>query len=89
MASTTIDDIRQDPIAMSVAHALAIANETAKSNGADTSDCLITVSEDSPPPSRSWRIHYGPRNYISRRGGDLVVIVDEAKAAVARVLRGQ
>jgi hypothetical protein len=89
MASSTIDEIQQDTLAMSMAHAVVVANEAAKSRGTDVADCLVTITEESPPPARSWRVHYGPRAYLSRRGGDLIVVVDESTAAVTKVLLGQ
>jgi hypothetical protein len=36
-----------------------------------------------------WRIHDGPRDFVGRRGGDLIVLVDEHLGAVQRVVRGQ
>jgi hypothetical protein len=36
-----------------------------------------------------WRIHYGPKDYVGRRGGDLIIEVDPADASVKQVLRGQ
>ncbi len=89
MAVSTIDDVRNDPLAFSIASALTLANDAAKLQGATVSDCLVTITEETPPPTRSWRIHYGPRNYGSRRGGDLIVIIDEMSTTVTRVLRGQ
>jgi hypothetical protein len=89
MASSTIDEIQQDTLALSMAHAVVVANDTAKLRGTNVAECLVTVTEETPPPARSWRIHYGPRAYLSRRGGDLIVIVDESKAAVTKVLLGQ
>lgn len=89
MVNTAIDDIRHDPLAISMAHALALANDAAKLRGTDLSSCIVTVSEESPPPRRRWRVHYGPRDYLNRRGGDLVVLVDETKGVVTEVLKGQ
>ncbi len=85
----SIDEIRQDSLALSVAQAMALANGAAVGEGKNPTRCLITVSEDSPPPDRHWRIHYGPRDYRNRRGGDLVVVVNERLGTVERVVRGQ
>jgi hypothetical protein len=36
-----------------------------------------------------WRINYGPKDYVGRRGGDLIIEVDPSNANVKQVLRGQ
>jgi len=74
---------------MSVAQALTVANAAAIEHGRDPSDSLVTISEDSAGPGRVWRIHYGPRDYVARRGGDLIVLVDEKTGTIQQVLRGQ
>jgi hypothetical protein len=84
-----LESIQQDGLAMSVARALAIANGEAATRGTDLAQSLVTITEESPPPARVWRIHYGPREYRNRRGGDLIVLVDEQAGAVRRVIRGQ
>ncbi len=89
MATMTIEKLQQDDLVMSVARALALANEAAHSKGTDPADSLVTITEETASTGRVWRIHYGPRNYINRRGGDLIVLVDERSAAVQRVIRGQ
>jgi hypothetical protein len=85
----TLDEIRKDNLALSVAQAMALANGTAVAQGKDPDQCLITIREESAPPDRHWRIHYGPRDARNRRGGDLIVIVNERLGTVDRVIRGQ
>ncbi len=87
--ATVLDEIQQDSLALAVARAVALANESARAHGLDLANSLMTVTEDSPPPQRLWRIHYGSRDYVNRRGGDLIVYVDEQAGAVRRVIRGQ
>jgi hypothetical protein len=87
--TATLDDIRQDQLALAVAQALAVANGAAAAQGKDVSQLLVTVTEESPPPDRVWRVHYGPREYRNRRGGDLIVLVNERLGTVERVIRGQ
>ena len=89
MSAPTLDAIQRDGLAMSVARAITVANETAAEQGVDPSAFLISVTEEGVAPDRAWRIHYGPRDYIRRRGGDLTVIVAEADGTVHRVIRGQ
>ena len=85
----SLTELQQDPLAMSVARALAVANETALKNGTDPAASLVTITEETSATGRLWRIHYGPRDYIGRRGGDLIVLVDERTEAVQRIIRGQ
>jgi hypothetical protein len=88
MAGVTLEEMQQDQLVMSVARALALANDAAIAHGTQPADSLVTISEQASPAGRSWRIHYGPRDFVSRRGGDLIVIVEERTAAV-RIIRGQ
>jgi hypothetical protein len=89
MAIPTLEELKQDNLVMSVARALALANEAAESAGWDPSKLLVTITEEPEKNGGLWRIHYGPRDYINRRGGDLVVIVDERAGVVHQVIRGQ
>ena len=89
MASSALEEIQQDSLALSVARALALANETATAEGFDQARFLVTITEETSPPNRRWRIHYGPRDYTRRRGGDLMVVVNEQAGAVERIVRGQ
>ncbi len=86
---TALENIQQDSLALSVARAVAVANDTAITQGLDLNQSLVTVMEELPPPHRVWRVNYGPRDYVSRRGGDLIVYVDDTTGTVQRVLRGQ
>jgi hypothetical protein len=89
MATVSLEEMQQDRLVMSVARALALANEAALAEGTTPSDSLVTITEEPSSQGPLWRIHYGPRNYIGRRGGDLIVIVDEQSHAVQRIIRGQ
>jgi hypothetical protein len=89
MATITLEEMQQDQLVMSVARALAVANEAALAQGIDPADSLVTITEETSSAGRLWRIHYGPRDYIGRRGGDLIVIVDEGSHAIQRIIRGQ
>ncbi len=84
-----LETIQNDSLALAVGHALALADREALSRGVALADMLVSVAEDAPPPTRVWRVHYGPRDYVNRRGGDLTVFVDEPTGEVRRVLRGQ
>ncbi len=89
MATVTLETIQQDQLAMSVARALALANEAAAAQGTEPAESLVTISEEAAGGGRVWNIHYGPRDFLRRRGGDLIVFVDERTMTVQRVVRGQ
>ena len=56
--------------------------------GVDIERSLITITQEFEDGPR-WRFNYGPKDYVGRRGGDLIVDVDPADAMVKRTLRGQ
>jgi hypothetical protein len=89
MTAQTLELLQRDHLAMSVAQALTLANDAAVEQGTTPAESLITVSEEPATIGRVWRIHYGPRDYVRRRGGDLIVLVDEQTASVQQVIRGQ
>ncbi|HWY87530.1 MAG TPA: hypothetical protein VNX28_12430 [Gemmataceae bacterium] len=89
MSTVNLEELQQDHLVMSVARALAPANEAALKQGTAPADSLVTITEETSSTGRLWRIHYGPRDYVGRRGGDLIVLVDEATEAVQRIIRGQ
>ena len=89
MAAATRQNARQTHLVAGEARALTLANDAAIAQGTDPADSLVTIAEESSPTGRVWRIHYRPRDYIGRRGGDTIVLVDEESDAVQRVIRGQ
>ena len=89
MSVVTLEEIQQDNVAMSVARAVQLANRAAVAHGTDPATSMITISAEASQPATWWRVHYGPRDYVARRGGDLTVTVDAAADRVEQVLRGQ
>ena len=89
MSLPALEDLQQDDLVLAVARALRVANHTAAAAGVPLEESLVTICEESPPPHRLWRVHYGPREYRPRRGGDFIVFVDEETASVRRTVRGQ
>jgi hypothetical protein len=89
MSTVSLEAMQRDQLVMSVARALALANEAARTQGTEPDNSLVTITEEPSPTGRLWRIHYGPRDFVGRRGGDLIVLVDERSQAVQRVIRGQ
>ncbi len=89
MGQTLDQGVLQDEVARSLARAVAVANERARREGVDLHTSLINVAEHFAAGETFWRIDYAPRDYLQRRGGDLVIDVGADDGAVRRVLRGQ
>ncbi len=89
MTATLAAEVLQDDIAVSLARAIATANKRARELGVDVLQSLITITQDVSNGSSLWRINYGPRDYVGRRGGDLIIEVDPYNANIKQVLRGQ
>lgn len=89
MTTTLTPDVLQDDVAVSLARMLAVANKKARETGIDILQSLITITQRSADDGSIWRINYGPREYVGRRGGDLIVEVDSKDARIRQVLRGQ
>ncbi len=88
MSVTFTNEVLEDNLAVFLARAVAAANERAREFGVDVSESLITITQSFENGPR-WRVNYGPKNYVGRRGGDLIVDVDAADATVTQVLHGQ
>jgi hypothetical protein len=88
MGAALSADVLQDDVAVSLARVVAAANKRARELNIDVPQSLITITQVIDDGLR-WRINYGPKDYIGRRGGDLVIEVDASDASVKRVLRGQ
>lgn len=89
MAVTLTAEVLQDDIAVSLARAIAMANKRAREAGIDVVQSIITITQLAFDGTLLWRINYGPKDYIGRRGGDFIVEIDPADASVKRILRGQ
>jgi hypothetical protein len=89
MPAVLSNEVLQDEIAVSVAQVLASANRKAKELDVDARTSLITVSQHLLKGVWLWRVHYGVRDYVGRRGGDLMIDIDPANAAIKQILRGQ
>ncbi len=83
------EDVIQDTVAISVARATAIANKRAHELGVDVLQSLITITQRSANGDASWRINYGPKDYLNRRGGDLIIEVKQSDGRIEQVLWGQ
>ena len=89
MEDTLTPEVLQDDIAVSLARSIAVANKRAQELGINLLQSLITITEYYLHDNKFWRINYGPRDYVGRRGGDLIIEVDFQNAAINKVLWGQ
>ena len=89
MAPTLLADVLQDYIAISLTRAMAAANKRARELGVDVLQALITITQRSLNSGLVWRITYGPKGYVGRRGGDLIMEVDSDDGHIKQVLWGQ
>lgn len=86
--ATLSTDVLQDDIAVSLARVMATANKRAREMGVDIVQSLITITQHFDN-GLLWRINYGPKDYIGKRGGDLIIEVGGADMKIKQVLRGQ
>src|SRR6185369_3782882 len=89
MSQTLDKAVLEDELAVSLARAVAAANDRARREGVELKQSLLTAAEHSCADGICWRISYGPRDYVRRRGGDLIIEVGIDDGQVRRVLRGQ
>ena len=88
MAAVLTADVLQDELAVQFARIVAAANRRAVELGVDITRSLVSVTQttlDNP----FWRINYGPKDYVLKRGGDVIIDVDPIDVSVKQVLRGQ
>lgn len=88
MSATLSADVLQDDLAIELARVLAVANQRARELGVDVSRSFITITQSFADGPR-WRVNYGPKDYVGRRGGDLMIEIDAADVSIKQVLRGQ
>ncbi len=89
MAGPLTSDVLEDEVAVALARVIAAANKRARELGVDVLQSSISITQRSLNGDVVWRVTYGPRDYIGRRGGDLIVEVDPHDAGVKQVLWGQ
>ena len=89
MTVTLPAEVLQDDIAVSLARATAVANKRAGELGIDVLQSIISITQRSVNDDTIWRINYGPKDYVGRRGGDLIIEVNQKTAGIHQVLRGQ
>lgn len=84
--------VLNDATAVSVAEAVAVANETAQQAGINTKERQVTVRQSSASDGMTlWRISYLPITPpgVFSRGGDYIVDVNALDGTVVRSVKGQ
>ena len=89
MTASLTAEVLQDNLAVSLARAMAAANNKARELGVDVTQSLILITQNTLNDNSVWRINYGPQDYINRRGGDVLIEVDMDDATIKKVMRGQ
>jgi len=86
--NTLSSDVLQDDMAVALARVIATSNKRARELGVDIVQSLITITQHFDNGT-FWRINYGPKDYINKRGGDLMIEVGGEDIKIKQVLRGQ
>ncbi|MCI0553487.1 MAG: hypothetical protein L0287_21280 [Anaerolineae bacterium] len=81
-------DVLQDHMAVTLARVMAAANKRARELGVDVLQSFITITQQ-VDNELFWRVNYGSRDYVNRRGGDLMIEVNGENMKINQVLRGQ
>lgn len=89
MSAVLSSDVLQDDVAVTAARAIAAANKHARELNVDVVQSIISLTQHDRDGSWVWRVNYGAKDYIGRRGGDLIVDVNPEDASIHRVLWGQ
>jgi hypothetical protein len=89
MSGNLPDDVVNDELAVSLARMLAVANRRAGELGVNAQQSLITITQQIHGADTRWRINYGVKNYVGRRGGDLIIELDPRDGSIQNERRGQ
>src|SRR5437879_13179831 len=89
MNPNLFDEVLGDALAVSVARMMAAANKRARELGVDAGQCVISIAQNAIDGETRWRVDYGVKSYVGRRGGHLVIDVNPVDYSIAKVLRGQ
>ena len=52
-------------------------------------ESLISITQRSQNGISVWQINYGPKDYVNRRGEDVLIEVDMHDATIRKVMYGQ
>jgi hypothetical protein len=82
MSAVLSSDVLQDDVAVTAACAIAAANKRARELNVDVMQSIISLTQHDRDGSWVWRVNYGVKDYIGRRGGDLMVEVNPEDASL-------
>jgi hypothetical protein len=89
MTVTLSADVLQDDMAVALARVIAAANKRARELDIDVWQSIISLTQHPQNNTWVWRVNYGARDYVGRRGGDLIIEVNPEDASIQRVIWGQ
>ena len=81
-------EVLHDDMAVTLARVMATANKRARELGVDILQSLVTITQQFDNGT-FWRINYGPKDYLNKRGGGLIIEVGGDDIKIKQVLRGQ
>jgi hypothetical protein len=88
MSAVLTAEVLQDELAISLARIVAAANKSARDEGVNIAESLVTITQISNGDIY-WRVNYGVKDYINQRGGDVIIDVEASDLSIKRVMRGQ
>lgn len=88
MSAVLTAEVLQDELAISLARIVAAANKSARDEGVNIAESLVTITQISNG-DLYWRVNYGVKDYINQRGGDVIIDVEASDLSIKRVMRGQ
>jgi hypothetical protein len=89
MTAVLNSDVLQDDIAVTIARVIALANQRAYELNVDVLQSIISLTQLQQNNVWIWRVNYGAKDYIGRRGGDLIIDVNPEDISIHGVLWGQ
>lgn len=69
MTVTLSADVLQDDMAVALARVIAAANKRARELDIDVWQSIISLTQHPQNNTWMWRVNYGARDYVGRRGG--------------------
>ncbi len=88
MTVTLGPDGLQDDIAAAIASVIAVANKPARQLNIDVMESIISINQHFHNDDWVWRVNYGDKDYIGRRGGDLIIEVNPKDITIQKVFWG-
>jgi hypothetical protein len=89
MTAVLNSDVLQDDIAVTIARVIALANQRAYELNVDVVQSIISLTQLQQNNIWIWRVNYGAKDYIGRRGGDLIIDINPEDISIHSVLWGQ